>query len=369
MRVLLVALTLLAAIPGGAAAAIPEELTRDPLERGALIALPSVYRLEASFSVEAIVTRDGTRRPVGREVRVAGTAFGVATGGGVLTADHLISDDSATLAVAIATDMPELLRGATDRPRGWVERTGARATGAVLKTVTLRDLSGAPAIRARVERRDREADMALLRVAGVDAPALSLDDGQSIDTPVVAIGFAGREPELRPGRLARTGTIAGRGERVFTQIRAPIERGDSGGPAVDAAGRVRGMVITRAAVGANLVPAVQIRAFVGPDAVGAPSGAQRTWEEGLRSFWSLDFTAARAAMEDTRIAYPAHPLAARYAGRAAALRGADVSLTGPDGVRSFLRALAVSAALICLVLAGLLIRHDVRADHWRRMRP
>ena len=45
----------------GAAGAPPDDLSDDPLDRGALLALPSLYRVEATIHVEALRTRGGRR--------------------------------------------------------------------------------------------------------------------------------------------------------------------------------------------------------------------------------------------------------------------------------------------------------------------
>jgi hypothetical protein len=120
------------------------------------------------------------------------------------------------------------------------------------------------------------------------------------------------------------------------------------------------MVITRANVGANLVPGPQIRSFVGAERLAVASGTQESYREGLWHFWGLDFVASKDAMERAIEAYPQHPLAEEFARRSTELSGAPVTIGGPDAVASFLRALALVSALMSLGLATLLIRHDMR---------
>jgi S1-C subfamily serine protease len=371
---LLLALLLTILAPALASAAIPDELSRDPLERGALIALPGVYQLEARFAVTGLTTRFEGAEPLDLDgpVTVVGSAFGVATGGWVLTADHLVNGSSATLAVAaLSADPGAQERLGTDDPEEWVEQAGARPAEASLLGIELRHIASDPGeapIAAVLERREAEADLALLRTDRPDAPALELDDSQTMGTPVATIGFGadggagGRfaEPTIRSGALAGTGTIAGRGSRLFTQVTSPVSRGDSGGPAVDADGDVRGMVFTRARVGGNLVPGPQIREFVGAERLEMASGAHDSYREGLARFWALDFEASAAAMDRALEAYPQHPLAEGLAARATELRGAQLAIRGPDSVESFLRALAVVSAMLSLGLAALLVRHDMR---------
>ena len=63
---LTLALAALLAAAAGAAAAPPDDLSADPLDRGALLALPSVYRVEMTMHVEALRTADGRRGRAGR---------------------------------------------------------------------------------------------------------------------------------------------------------------------------------------------------------------------------------------------------------------------------------------------------------------
>ena len=378
VRVLL-ALVVLGLSPSLAAPAIPDDLSNDPLDRGALIALPGIYQVEARFTVGGLSTRlNGEQQlDTGGPVTVVGSAFGVATGGWILTADHLVNGTSATLAVAaLSRDVGAQARLGTDDPEEWVEQTGARAVDVRALDIRLRHVEsgpGAPPLAAALQRSEPEADMALLRTDRTDAPVLELDDSQSVGTPVATIGFGGggeggvAGPAIRQGALANTGTIAGRGSRVFTQVTSPVRSGDSGGPAIDAEGNVRGMVITRARVGGNLVPGPQIRRFVGTERIEVASGTQESYREGLDHFWALDFEASSLAMERALEAYPEHPLAEAFVRRAAELSGASVSIGGPDIARSFLRALALVSAVISLGLAALLVRHDTRQRHPRRL--
>lgn len=369
---LLLALLMVAVTPALAVAAIPDDLSGDPLDRGALVALPGVYELEARFTVESLSTRfEGEEElEIDGPITVAGSAFGIATGGWILTADHLVNGTSATLAIAALSADPQAReRLGIDDLEEWVEQSGARPVGVRRVDIRLRHVQGALSVDplvATLQRSEPAADMALLLTDRPDAPTLELDDSQSVGTPVVTIGFGGdegatrlRQPVVRPGELASTGTIAGRGTRLFTQVTSAVQRGDSGGPAVDADGRVRGMVITRARVGANLVPGPQIRAFIGAERVEVSNGTQESYREGLAHFWALDFDAARTAMERALEAYPQHPLAGQFIRRSTELTDASVSLSGPDAVRSFLRAIALVAALIALGLGALVIRHDM----------
>jgi hypothetical protein len=94
---------------------------------------------------------------------------------------------------------------------------------------------------------DARNDLAILRAPGLgDAPALRLNpDGREGDSAAI-LGFPENGPyDVRPGRLGQTSTVVtqdayGRGpvERSITSLRGLVRSGNSGGPMVDASGRV-----------------------------------------------------------------------------------------------------------------------------------
>ena len=89
-------------------------------------------------------------------------------------------------------------------------------------------------------------DLAILRVPGLDAPPLRLAPQVLPGTAGAVLGY----PEngsfaVSPARIGRTGQVIsqdsyGRGpvEREMTPFRGRVRSGNSGGPAVDASGRV-----------------------------------------------------------------------------------------------------------------------------------
>jgi S1-C subfamily serine protease len=371
VRILLIAALALLLAPAGTLAALPSELSDEPLDRGAWRALDGAYRLEADYRVQGVRTAldVSSRFDEPRTVSIVGSAFAVAAGGLVVTADHLVNGRGEALAIAALRADPEARRRlGVDDVDEWVVANAATAVEPRLEAVRLVPATGGldDARAARVLRREPGADIALLRMDDAVAPALPLDDGQSVGTPVAVIGFggpdrelAGSTPDVRRGTLARTGTIAGRGERIFTQVAAEIGRGDSGAPVVDAAGRVRGMVFSRAAVGGNIVPAVQIRRLVGSAPLAAPSTAHDAYLEGLDRLWQLDFAAAARALGAADRAAPGQPVIERLVLRAAELQTAPTRITGPDPARGFFRMMAIISALIAILLATGLVRHDM----------
>jgi hypothetical protein len=94
---------------------------------------------------------------------------------------------------------------------------------------------------------DARNDVAILRAPGLgDAPALRLNPDGREGTSAAILGFPENGPyDVRPGRLGHTSTVVtqdayGRGpvERRITSLRGRVRSGNSGGPMVDASGRV-----------------------------------------------------------------------------------------------------------------------------------
>jgi hypothetical protein len=93
---------------------------------------------------------------------------------------------------------------------------------------------------------DVHNDIAVLRVEGLSSPPLPRRGGGQAGEAVAILGYPHNGPyRATPGRLGKTITVLsedayGQGpiKRRMTQLRGKIESGNSGGPVVDAAGRV-----------------------------------------------------------------------------------------------------------------------------------
>ncbi len=138
---------------------------------------------------------------------------------------------------------------------GWVARRGFVVTNAhvVAGISTPRvDTAGGKAFVSSVVAFDVMNDIAVLRAPGLGASALPLAPPER-GTPVALVGYPGNGPLTRtPGRLGGTANVLsrdayGRGplRRQVTAIRGAVEPGSSGGPGVDAQGRVRTTVFAR----------------------------------------------------------------------------------------------------------------------------
>jgi len=128
--------------------------------------------------------------------------------------------------------------------------TAAHVVAGQPKQTTLVGVPGRPfPAVAEVVLLDVHNDVAVLRVSGVDVKPLPLVDPQS-GASVAILGYPlDGGLTATPGRIGRTATVLtqdalGNGPvaRSITAIAGHVEHGDSGGPAVDAAGKVESMI-------------------------------------------------------------------------------------------------------------------------------
>jgi S1-C subfamily serine protease len=138
---------------------------------------------------------------------------------------------------------------------GWVAARGLVVTNAhvVAGVVNPRvDTPAGRAFSATVVVFDATNDLAVLRVAGLGARALRLAEPER-SASVALVGYPRNGPLTRvPARLGGTARVLSRdayGEgpvrRQVTAIRGVVEPGSSGGPGIDAQGRVRTTVFAR----------------------------------------------------------------------------------------------------------------------------
>jgi S1-C subfamily serine protease len=103
-----------------------------------------------------------------------------------------------------------------------------------------------PELSAEVVRFDVRNDLAVLRVAGLGAPVLRLAGDPATGTGGAILGFPLNGPfDSRAARIGATSAVIsedayGRGpvRRTMTPLRGRVRSGNSGGPVVDARGRV-----------------------------------------------------------------------------------------------------------------------------------
>jgi uncharacterized membrane protein required for colicin V production len=128
--------------------------------------------------------------------------------------------------------------------------TAAHVVAGQSKQTTLVSVPGRPfPAVAEVVLLDVHNDVAVLRVSGVDLKPLQLADPRS-GASVAILGYPlDGGLTATPGRIGRTATVLtqdalGNGPvaRSITAIAGRVEHGDSGGPAVDTAGKVESMI-------------------------------------------------------------------------------------------------------------------------------
>ncbi|WP_415401697.1 trypsin-like peptidase domain-containing protein [Tateyamaria sp. SN3-11] len=128
---------------------------------------------------------------------------------------------------------------------------------------------------ARVLLGDRDSDLAILKISGIDdLPFLSLRDSETVEVGELTLAIGnpfGVGQTVSSGivsGLARSGGSNGRGAGYFIQTDAPINPGNSGGALVDMGGRLLGIntrILSRSG-GSNgigfAIPADLVAAFV-----------------------------------------------------------------------------------------------------------
>ncbi len=134
---------------------------------------------------------------------------------------------------------------------GWVAGGGLVVTNAHVVAgqddTTVQAGGGGPSVDADAVWYDPRNDLAILRAPGLGGvPPLRMNVSARPGTAAAVLGFPENGPfDVRPARLGPTATVLtqdayGRGpvQRRITVLRGLVRHGNSGGPAVDGAGRV-----------------------------------------------------------------------------------------------------------------------------------
>ena len=105
---------------------------------------------------------------------------------------------------------------------------------------------------------EKNRDLAIIKVVGIDVPALSLGDSDAVqigDKVYVAGNPQGLEGSFSDGIIS---AIRGGSADKFFQMTAPISQGSSGGPVVNARGEVIGVSFATHLEGQNLNFAIPV---------------------------------------------------------------------------------------------------------------
>ena len=108
---------------------------------------------------------------------------------------------------------------------------------------------------------DRKLDLAVVRIAAGNLPALALGDSDALKqgASVIALGNpVGLDLSVVQGVVSAKREVEG---MELIQLAIPIEPGNSGGPLLDMKGRVQGLLNMKSAVTANLGFAVPVNAL------------------------------------------------------------------------------------------------------------
>jgi S1-C subfamily serine protease len=170
---------------------------------------------------------------------------------------------------------------------GWVAAPGLVVTNAHVVAgqddTSVEPAGGGDALSAQAVAFDPRNDVAILRVAAGAGRTLALAPEAEEGTGGAILGFPEDGPfDARPARLGATRTVVtqdayGRGpvSRALVTLRGLVRAGNSGGPVVDARGRVLTTVFARTArgrAGGYGVPNAIVRAALLAAAAGAPVG-------------------------------------------------------------------------------------------------
>ncbi len=147
---------------------------------------------------------------------------------------------------------------------GWVASPGVVVTNAHVvagEVDTHVEVAGnSPGVPAQAIAFDPNNDVAILRVPGLQAPALSLaPSNPQPGTAAAILGYPQDGPfNAEPGRIGQTLTVDtenayGQGpiKRLVTQLLGLVRPGNSGGPMVDASGRVDATVFAAVTSGSS----------------------------------------------------------------------------------------------------------------------
>ena len=140
---------------------------------------------------------------------------------------------------------------------GWVAGDGLVVTNAHVvageEDTTVQERGIGPKLDATAVAFDPTNDIAVLRVSGLHAPALSLVSDPPVGAEAAILGFPQNGPyDVRAGRLGQTRAVVsedayGNGPvtRQMTTFRGLVRPGNSGGPLVDTAGGVLATVFAQ----------------------------------------------------------------------------------------------------------------------------
>jgi S1-C subfamily serine protease len=211
---------------------------RREVQRSTILQSINAVLPPSSGLLDALARLDPFPRIDGPEARVPAPSAGIARAEGVRAAA-----DSVVKILGNAC-------GLGVEGSGWVAGNGLVVTNAHVvagqKDTRVLVRGREPGLDAVAVSFDPKNDLAVLRVEGLDAPALQLDPNPKTGTSAAILGFPGNGPyDVRAGRVGETREVItqdayGQGpvRRSITSLRGAVRSGNSGGPMVDKDGQV-----------------------------------------------------------------------------------------------------------------------------------
>ncbi|HWK25668.1 MAG TPA: MarP family serine protease [Solirubrobacter sp.] len=211
---------------------------RREVQRSAILQAINSALPPSNGLIEALARLDPFPRIDGPEARVPAPTASIAREPGVLAAQQSVVKILGSAC------------GLGVEGSGWVAEPDIVVTNAHVvagqQDTRVLDEGRQPGLDAQVLVFDSRNDLAILRVPGLEAPALKLVESPRSGTSAAILGFPGNGPyDVRAGRIGETRDVItqdayGRGpvRRSITSLRGAVRSGNSGGPMVDAQGRV-----------------------------------------------------------------------------------------------------------------------------------
>ena len=211
---------------------------RREVQRSTILQAINTVLPPSSGLLDALARLDPFPRIDGPEARVPAPTAGIARAEGVRAA---------------AASVVKILGNACGlgvEGSGWVAGNGLVVTNAHVvagqKDTRVLVRGREPGLDAVAVSFDPKNDLAVLRVDGLDAPALALAANPKTGTSAAILGFPGNGPyDVRAGRVGETREVItqdayGQGpvRRSITSLRGAVRSGNSGGPMVDKDGQV-----------------------------------------------------------------------------------------------------------------------------------
>ena len=216
-----------------------------------------------------------------------------------------------------------------------------------------------------------ETDVAVIKINTTNLPTIPLSQSSGQLTSgdeIVALGFPGSAQNLPSGMtepqkaFGRVSNVRSEGTSQVVEVDADFEGGFSGGPVVNNAGQVIGLVSftilqdTGAAGQEYLRPAEDIRAALSSAGTTAKQGPVDTaFREAMNLFWGHHYSAAVPKFREVTSLQPGHPLATKYLSDAQAKAGTAQDVPVEEGGGLPIIPIAIGAGVLVVIIIVVLL--------------